>query len=140
MKLTHNKISKSIFDSIIDFLPNIQISRHKDFINPVAATNLYRIWKNSPNKMGKKIYERPATMGSNDLEDMKKSGLVKVVGNNIEITSKGENVIRVMILGDDRSSYEEDGIIMDYNTSLKNIKSVKTAKKRNNSWWDSFPK
>ena len=114
---------------------NKHISKKIPCINETKLKEIINVVINEINNK-----EKNELNNSNDLEDMKKSGLVKVVGNNIEITSKGENVIRVMILGDDRSSYEEDGIIMDYNTSLKNIKSVKTAKKRNKSWWDSFPK
>ena len=70
---------------------------------------------------------------------MQKAGLVKVIGDNFEVTEKGANVIKVMILGDDRSIFEEDGVNLDFHTALDNTKNIKTAKKRKvASWWDRF--
>ena len=59
---------------------------------------------------------------------------------SFEVTEKGANVIKVMILGDDRSIFEEDGANMDYHTALNNTKNIKTAKKQKvaSSWWDRF--
>ena len=72
---------------------------------------------------------------------MQKQGLIKVVGSNIEMTQKGSDVIRVMILGDDRSSFDKADFIIDYNQALSNTKNIKMAKKEQkvaNSWWDRF--
>ena len=60
---------------------------------------------------------------------MQKEGLVKSIGENIELTEKGAKVIKVMILGDERSSFEDNNIIIDYNQALSNTKNVKEAKK-----------
>ena len=71
---------------------------------------------------------------------MKDSGLVLAIGDNLQITDKGQKVIKTMLLGDDRSIFEDDGRTVPYNTALNNTKGVKTAKKLRtaSSFWNQF--
>ncbi len=128
----YNKQSQSFFDNLINLLPhnykNI-IMRGKDYIEPSVAKNLFSVWRTGENKSSEKIYKRPTAIAHNDLEQMKKAGLIRVLGENIEITEKGARVINIMILGDDRSSFEDNDIIIDYNQALDTTKGLKTANK-----------
>ena len=67
------------------------------------------------------------TFSHDDLQRMQKADLVKVIGDKFEVTEKGANVIKVMILGDDRSVFEENGLNVDYHTALDNTKNVKVV-------------
>ena len=69
---------------------------------------------------------------------MKNAGLIKVIGENIEITEKGAKVINVMILGDDRSIFEKDGNEIDYHTALDKTKVKVAGNTKVASWWDRF--
>ncbi len=55
---------------------------------------------------------------------METAGLVNKKNDKIEVTSKGIDVIKTMLLGDERSSYEDDGEIIDYRKAASNIKPV----------------
>ena len=122
----------SIWDNLIQIMPELglQIRKSPEHVDPLAANSLYNIWRTGESKKGSKIYKKPVTMGKDDVDRMKKAGLVKVINNNIEITAKGQKVIKVMILGDDRSIFEDNGVVIDYSTALNKTKGLKTAKKR----------
>ncbi len=120
-----------------------RIIRSPDYVDPIAAKSLYNIWRTGSQKEDEKIFKKPATLGHDDVERMKKAGLIKAIGDNIEITEKGSKVLKVMILGDDRSIFEDDGTVVDYNTAIDQTKGVKTAKrlrKKASGWWDRFRK
>ena len=112
-------------------------------INSTAADSLFRIWKDESNKIDKNTYRRPATLSNYELDLMKDSNLVKVEGSNIKITDKGAEVIKVMVLGDNSSSFDKTSKLIDYNQALKmsNAKPVKNAsmqKQASKSWWGRF--
>lgn len=138
------KEGQSFIDTLIQLMPGLMqnkfISHSKDFVNSAAADSLFSVWKNSSTKG--KTFVRPRTMSMAEVKNMEDEGLVKAVGSNLEITSKGEKVIKVMILGDSRSIFEDNDVIIDYNQALSNTNNVKTAKKSKvaNSWWDRFDK
>lgn len=120
----------SIWDSLINIMPELglQIRRSTEHVDPMAASALYNIWRNGESKKGSKTYKKPVTVGKDDIDRIKNAGLIKVINDEIEITAKGEKVIKVMILGDDRSIFEDNGVTIDYNKALSNTKGVKTAK------------
>ena len=122
----------SIWDNLIRIMPELglQIKKAPEAVDPLAANSLYSIWRSGETKKDSKLYKKPVTLSKDDVDRMKEAGLVKVVEDNIQITAKGEKVIRVMILGDDRSIFEDNGVVIDYNKALSNTKGVKTAKKR----------
>jgi hypothetical protein len=138
-----NKRGQSVLDTFLELLPNINIKKvNKDFINPNVAKSLYDIWRTG-NSNNKKTYKKPHTSSLSDLQSMQKKGLIKIVGSNIEITEKGSNIIKIMILGDDRSSFDENDVIIDYNEALSNTKNIKVAnsgQKVASNWWSRFDK
>ena len=129
----YNKKSQSILDNLINLLPqkyrDHYLIKDKDYVEPSVAKNLYSIWRNGSQNSDKRVYKRPDTIAHNDLEQMKKAGLIRVIGENIEITEKGAKVISIMVLGDDRSSFENNDLIIDYNQALNKTKGLKTANK-----------
>ena len=141
------KYNQSVIDTLLQLMPNLRnrMIKNKNYINPVSARNLYSIWRTGDNKISDRVYKRPRTVSLSQVEEMQKEGLVRPIGNKIEITDKGSEVLRVMILGNDKSSFDKDeDIIIDYNQALSNIKNVKTAKgglqKAASSWWGRFVK
>jgi len=122
-----NKISQSLYDSLINLMPSLQNSiRNKDYIDSKVSSNLFTIWQKG-NRIRNNTFKKPATMPISDINKMKKAGLINYLRDNIELTKKGEDVIKVMILGDDRSIFEDSEIIIDYNIALSNVKNVKVA-------------
>ena len=109
-----------------------------DSIDPIAAQALFKVWRTGSSS-NTNTYKRPTTFSYDDMQRMQKDKLVKIVGDNFEVTEKGANVIKVMILGDDRSIFDENGLNIDYRTALDNTQNIKTAKKQKvASWWDRF--
>jgi len=125
-----------ILDFIINNLPSVDIhkTKPKSHIDPKSAKTLYSIWRDNRNQISGKIYKRPVTLSSSDVEDMMQQGLVRCVGNNVEITSKGSSIIETMILGNDKSSFEDEDI--DYLTAKKNVNA--RNKDYEDSWWERF--
>jgi hypothetical protein len=133
-----NKYGQSFFSSLFNFIPEFQVS--KDYVEPSAAKLLYNIWRTGT-KTSHGTYRRPSTFSMEDVKTMQKEGLVKTIGGEVEITEKGAKVIKVMVLGDDKSIFEDDGKILDYNKALSNTKNVKTAgNTKVAGWWDRFDK
>jgi hypothetical protein len=126
------RYSQGWLDNLINLMPNLKNNfpkNNKNNINAGAAKSLFMVWKNAV-KQGDKTYRRPNTIPLSEITAMQEEGLIRSVGDKIEVTSKGEEVIKVMILGDDRSIYEDKGAEIGYNQALSNIKNVKTANKK----------
>jgi len=135
------KNNQSVLDILVKLLPNRKnMARDKDNISANLADTLFSIWRTSENKMNKNTYKRPMNISINDIQNMQKEGLIKSIGDNIELTEKGAKVIKIMILGDERSSFEDNNIAIDYNLALSNTQNIKEAKKNNGNWWDQFLK
>ena len=134
----------SIWDSLIRIMPEFtdMVRKSPTYVDPIAAKSLYNIWRTGSQKQSDKIYKKPATIGIEEVNRMKQAGLITAIGDNLEITEKGSKIINVMILGDDRSIFEDDGTNVEYNKALDNTKGVKTAKslKVASNWWDRFDK
>jgi len=142
------KVSQSFIDRLIGLMPSLLplVTHTKPGIDEKAAMNLFHIWKNDQNKVGENVYKRPTSFSAEDVNIMKREGLVRTVGDKIEITSKGSGIINVMILGDDSSSFDDDGSIVGYMDALakSNSPTVRTAKSMSKSasdnWWGRFEK
>jgi len=134
----------SIWDNLIRIMPEFteQVKKSPTYVDPIAAKSLYNIWRTGSQKQEINIYKKPATVGQEEVNRMKEAGLITAIGENLEITEKGSKVINVMILGDDRSIFEDDGSNIEYNKALDSTKGIKTAKqlKVASSWWDRFKK
>lgn len=143
MKITKN--SQSVLDTFLSILPSIPKKDDKtiagvDYVDPESAKLLFSVWHNGKTRNRSNLYERPITLSLYDVQKIQKAGLVKSVGNELEITDKGSKIISIMVLGDDRSSFDDNKIEIDYNQALSNVKNVKTAKQTKvaDFWWDRF--
>ena len=137
-----NKYGQSILDMLVRTMPSWKNVTVKNSVDSVAANTLFSLWRTGGSKLDNKTYRKPPTLSKHDVDKMKNAGLVKVIGNDIQITDKGSNVIKTMILGDNRSVFEDDGLSIDYNVAEKEAGEVKTAKKTKmaSGWWDRFNK
>ncbi|KKM60262.1 hypothetical protein LCGC14_1543620 [marine sediment metagenome] len=136
------KQGQSVIDTFLELIPHLRKNDKgsMNYISSMSARTLFNIWRAGKINNEKK-YTRPGNVVLSELQNMQKQGLIKVVGNTIEMTQKGSDVIRVMILGDDRSSFDKEDFIIDYNQALSNTKNVKIGKKGQkvaNNWWDRF--
>ncbi len=133
----------SIWDSLIEIMPEFadKIKKSPTYVDPIAAKALYNIWRSGEKKEAKS-FKKPVTLGHEETRRMADAGLIKTIGDNIEITEKGSKIINVMILGDERSVFDNNDRDVDYNTALNNTKGIKTAKQMKvaSSWWNRFDK
>lgn len=132
--------NSSLFDQLLHLMPGLedQIKRNKENnIDTEAANTLFTLWKKGSGKLDAKVIKRPGTVSINDVEKMKKAGLVNSIGENIEITEKGAKVIKIMILGNDHNNFRGETQPINYQEAVKNIKSA-TAKRKGKKYADSF--
>lgn len=144
MKIT--KHSQSVIDYLFQILPNNKsISTKTNAVDDQSAKILYSLWRTAENKQSNKVYKKPVTMSWYDVEKLETQGLAKRIQDNIEITDKGSKVLRVMILGNNTSIFDKDGLV-NYSTALTNMVNTKQAKNKNSKvasqehWWDKFLK
>lgn len=132
----------SIWDNLIRIMPEFKerILKSPDYVDPTVARSLYSVWRTGSQDPNNKTFKKPVTLSKDEVNRMKDAGLIQPIGDNLQITDKGEKIIKIMILGDDRSIFEDDGAIIDYNKALDHTKGVKTAKRHKaaSSWWDRF--
>lgn len=126
------KNAQSIFDRLLELMPqlNIPSTRRKEYIEPSVAKSLFSIWRTGKTGFNDKTFKRPISLAHDDIQKMKSAGLIRAMGDNLEITDKGQKVIRIMILGDERSSFENNDLIIDYSQALDNTKGIKIANKK----------
>ena len=144
------KYLQSVFDYVVIMLPEFK-GKMKEPVDPKVAADLFSIWKEEDNKADDSHFKRPATFPVSDVEAMEKAGLIESSGDKFEITQKGADVIKVMVLGDDKSIFEDDDKIVQYQQALANVatpsvitagRKMKTSqdlqKKYSNNWWKRF--
>jgi hypothetical protein len=143
---------QSLLDLLIRLVPDwgkeITIIRtRRPTIDRQAAKKLYAMWLDAKNKISDKTFKRPEDITKADIEKMENEGLIKEKKEEIEITAKGVDVIKTMLLGDERSAFDDDGTILDYMTAHANTKPRmrKTSGKRasseqisGNNWWSKM--
>jgi hypothetical protein len=136
------KYSQSVFDHFFNLYPDIgkEVLKKSELVDGKAASTLFSIWRTNEKTSNNRVLRRPSTISLADVEKMVKAKLVRSLGENLEITPKGEKVIKIMVLGDDRSSFEDDGVAIDYNEAVSNTQEIKTAKitKVASSWWNRY--
>jgi len=137
------RYQQSILDFLLDTLDHEGIKRQNhNKVSSSSADMLFNIWKDINNKVSNHIYRRPVTISQEDVKIMQKEGLVKDLGNKVEITDKGGSVIKTIILGDDRSSFakaKSNHKDISYIEALLNVKSrsIKQSNNKNElSWWN----
>jgi len=121
--------------SLLDYLDdkNVQSDIYhivlKPRINNKAAKTLYKIWKNENNLIEANVLFKPYDLPIEDVDALEKEGLIDFYRDQMHITPKGASVLKVMILGDNRSVFEDDGSILDYKTAELNTKPLKKTGK-----------
>ncbi len=130
------KSQSSIADFLIEYFPRVNYQTKE------AADFLFSIWKNDKNKITDQIYRKPLDIPFSKLEQMQNEGLVRCIGDRIEITAKGSEIIKTMILGDDRSTLEKQSSEITYKQAKTNIKKRKTVKNiwkiASDNWWSKW--
>jgi hypothetical protein len=129
-----------LFRNLTEDIENLHTGR--SHLDAKCANNLYSIWKTKNNQLSKTVYKKPTALSSSEIEDLQKNGLVRLLGDRLEITSKGSNIIKTMILGNDISSFESKEDI-DYSRAKKNIearsrKNAEKQKEQEDNWWERF--
>jgi len=131
----YSQSTRSLIDFLIHLVPDWNggpifiTTRPVNKVDEKAAKTLFAIWKDDKNVIDEKILARPVNIGIDDIDTMAKAGLIKSNGDTLEVTEKGAEVIKTMILGDDKSAFEDMGEILDYRQAVANTKP-KLAKSR----------
>ena len=145
-------INELFINNLLGLLPSNEdhhISNRMGFTSDrTGATALYKIWRDSGNKISNTLYKRPVTVSDEEVIKMEKAGLVKRIADNLEVTDRGKKVIRVMVLGNDRSVFDkdDDGRMLGYDQAfaktqhpgMKSAKKKGTTKTAESKWWDRF--
>lgn len=124
----------SLLDLLVRLMPEWKdeitvIRTRRRPVDHKAAKALYSIWLNAKNKLSEREF-KASDCSDDEVKVMESEGLVKQKGDKIEVTAKGVEVIKTMLLGDERSVYEDDGKILDFRTAEVNTKPrVKTGRK-----------
>lgn len=125
-------MQNSLWDYLVQLMPGVKtIIMVRPQVNQKAAKTLLSLWKDEKNVLGAKKLKKPVGISLEDINSMVKEDLVRHVGDELEITTKGEQVLKTMILGDDRSVFEENGETLDYETALANTKVKRRIVKGN---------
>jgi len=151
------KNQQSVIDTLLNILPSTDFGKKRmlngSIVSRKAADKLFYLWKQQDSPLSNGIYHKPSTMSLEEVKGMQKEGLIRDFGDRIEFTKKGNEVIKIMILGDDKSSFEDDGKQINYEVALANTKAPtrKQAKKRRETkglrglqgkieqdWWSRF--
>lgn len=131
----------SLVDVLLNRMPELHPSMAHQ-MSPQLEDKLFNIWKDKKNKLSDNLYKKPVDLQSSDLAEMEKAGLVTAQGNKLHITQKGSSAIKQMILGDERSSFEDDGSNVSYKQAVSNTKTPSKLKEKNkaieNDWWSRF--
>lgn len=115
--------------SMFDFLQNNLVVNRQDYIDPVSASILFNIWKDKNSKIGSKTFNKNSNISTSGLQKLEKEGLINLYFDKIQITKKGADVIKVLILGDERSSFDQHKPEVNYIFAKNNIKVRKGIKK-----------
>jgi hypothetical protein len=133
---------QSLLDFIMKIMPELQDGKggpiflmldRRPTVNKKAVKALMSMWKDEDAEVSARKFKRPPELTAAEIDLMVKENLIKDHGNEIEITAKGVEVIKTNILGDERSSFEDDGVPLDHDIATANTKPkrkmVKGAKR-----------
>lgn len=132
---------QSLLDLLLRMMPELQDGKggpmvfmiKKPTVNKKAVKALMSMWKDEDAALAYRKFKRPADISKEEVDMMVAEKLVREIGNEIEITVKGVEIIKTTILGDERSAFEDDGKALDYEVALANTKPkrkmVKGAKR-----------
>lgn len=154
MQYKHSQSPHSLLDYLLQIMPDFGKNgpgvmiidfRRKPTVNNRAATALFKVWKEKENKLGDYKFKRPETIAKDEIDLMEREGLIKSKKDTIEITPKGAEVIKTMILGDEKSAYEDNGTILGFHQAEINTKPrlrpskkgsrYASEKQHGSNWW-----
>jgi hypothetical protein len=144
--MLYKETQNSLMDFLLQIMPDLKgVVFVRPTVSKQATKTLMSIWKNEKNKISERRFKRPSTLSTSDISEMETNGLIKTKDEYIDVTEKGAEIIKTIILGDERSSFEDDDTHPDYETALANTKPVRKmvrgAKKasveqrRSNGWY-----
>ena len=110
------KESQSLYDYLLD-----SIWENPRTLKIKTSQSLYNLWLNGK-KINDTFFNIPKNIDSSEIDLMKKDGLINCDDSKIVITEKGKETLKIMILGDSRSSFEDDGTIINYKEASNNVK------------------
>ena len=138
-KKEQRKYAQSLIDVLVDVMPELRARMEENTVDAVAAASLFGIWKQQNKSIGKRTFAKPKTITASEVEGMVSEGLVRCIGDKLEITSRGSEVIKTLILGDERSSFEDDGTDPTVREASAKINARANKKKKaSEDWWDRF--
>lgn len=142
VKIMIKNSQNSLVDYLVELMPGLNIMQSKNVVDDRAAESLFNIWKDSSNKLSEDVYKRPETTPISKVNLMQQQGLVVVNGQKLEITKKGKDVIKTMILGDDNSIFDkkETGYIEAYQNTKLVTRASNIKNKVASNWWERFEK
>lgn len=134
-----SKLSQSLMDYLLQVMPELKGKDFKLMLRPLTkdpnAKKLYDLWSEASNKITERKFHRPPAMSDSDLRSLETSGMIEVLGDAIKVTVKGADVLRKMIL-DDNKFYlgkKASGNIMIKNAS--NNVSIANLPTNANNWY-----
>jgi hypothetical protein len=128
---------QSLMDLIFKMMPDLQDGKHgpmvfliqkKSPINKKAVKTLMSLW--DKDNLSSRRFKRPDDISKNELDLLISEKLIKENGSELEITDKGIEVIKTSILGDERSVFDDDGKLLDFDIALSNTKPTRRITKR----------
>lgn len=119
------KMKKNAQYDIFEYLSN-----NVNFSSKQNIDTLYQIWSNDSLRTSKNVYKIPNNIKTTQVESMQNQGLVNKIGDKIQITSKGSDIIKILVLGDERSVFEDNGKPLSYKEASLNVKKQPIRKKK----------
>ena len=132
----YSQSTRSLIDFLVQLVPDWNggpifiTTKPTNRIDDKAAKTLFAIWKDDKNVVDDKVLAKPVNIGIDDIDRMAQAGLIKSHGETLEVTDKGAEIIKTMILGDDKSAFEDMGDILDFKQALANTKPKLAKNKR----------
>jgi hypothetical protein len=121
---------QSLLDMLFQIMPELRDKMTAPAgvrTNNKAAKVLYTIWSKEANRISANRFRCPKAVMTNDKKLLESEGLVTASGDQLTITSKGGEVIKQMILGDNRSVFDYDGEPIEY---LKAVANTAPARRK----------
>jgi len=131
----------SVVDFLVQNFPQLALGQEIKDENSEAAEALYNIWANEQNQISEKILRKPIAISSQLLDKMQRNGLVRALGDRLEVTSKGSEVIKTMILGDEHSALENKTHKVSYKEAVSHSQKnnlKKMSQQSNKAWWTTY--
>jgi len=132
-----NKVAQSLIDLLIQ-IPGLQLQILPGLKQNIGlqtrdpkAKMLMAVWEDVANKVADKKFKRPATMSQRDIQELEVAGYIKQHGDNIVMTKKGSDLIKIMLLNDNSHTFDEEKNEISEIFSKGSDKKIKRASSDN---------